>query len=264
LTEYLASPLRDRTRTHRCQPSEVNSCSAARFSRSRSRARRCSHSDSLNLRVALAITAPSTRARPLRAVAAPNAPRTGAKIRRPARSGPGHRGSSHASCPQDQALPRATRPRLCRLLVPPNGQARGPSVSSESRISAQLRRVVEPTGRRSKRSRTSRRMSGRSNRETPLPTTASVSNPVAPVAQDSNQRVPDRAAVGDALMATAPQTPADRRGPHHPRRHRPPRRPARRRTRPQPGTRLSRGGSTRRPSPDRHAGRRLIALRVDG
>ena len=58
LNEYLDSPLRERTQTQRSQPSELNSCSAALFSRSRSRAQRCSRSESPRFDVALAMTAP--------------------------------------------------------------------------------------------------------------------------------------------------------------------------------------------------------------
>jgi predicted O-methyltransferase YrrM len=49
LSDSRANPARERTATHRCQPSLVNSCSAASLSRSRSCARRCSRSSSLSL-----------------------------------------------------------------------------------------------------------------------------------------------------------------------------------------------------------------------
>ncbi len=95
MTEYLASPFRERTRTHRSHPSELSSCSAARCSRSRSARRRSSRSDSDNRRRDfVAMMAPSDEGPPAAGRCRPNAPRRGAKIRRPVRSGPGPRQSS--------------------------------------------------------------------------------------------------------------------------------------------------------------------------
>jgi hypothetical protein len=87
--------LRERTRTHRSHPSELSSCSAARCSRSRSARRRSSRSDSdVRRRGFVAMMAPSDEGPPAAGRCRPNAPRRGAKIRRPVRSGPGPRASS--------------------------------------------------------------------------------------------------------------------------------------------------------------------------
>ena len=80
MTEYLASPFRERTRTHRSHPSELSSCSAARCSRSRSARRRSSRSDSDNRRRDfVAMMAPSDEGPPAAGRCRPNAPRRGAK-----------------------------------------------------------------------------------------------------------------------------------------------------------------------------------------
>ena len=138
MTEYLASPFRERTRTHRSHPSEVNSCSAASCSRSRSRARRCSRSDSLSLDVDLAMTAPFLKGPPAAGRCRPNAPRRGAKIRRPARSGSGPRRSSHArrqrAAARDTATTtRATGPTKTDAPGPASDASPGPCSDQASR-----------------------------------------------------------------------------------------------------------------------------------
>jgi cell pole-organizing protein PopZ len=85
-SEYRDRPSAERTRTQRRQPSLHSSDSAACCIRSRSLARRCSRSLKRRLVVLIDHHSFKSRARPLRAVAAPPRPK-GATIRRPARSG---------------------------------------------------------------------------------------------------------------------------------------------------------------------------------
>ena len=130
MTEYLASPFRERTRTHRSHPSELSSCSAARCSRSRSARRRSSRSDSDNRRRDfVAMMAPSEG--PARC--GPMPPKRTPKGCKNQAAGPQRPGTTpEQPTPGVTALPCATPRGRRGLLVPRRPKRTETSVRRES------------------------------------------------------------------------------------------------------------------------------------